>query len=215
MTEHWNDVYENKTTAQMSWSEDSPRTSLELLEVLRVTPSSALVDVGAGTSHLVDELRARGFSNLAILDVSATALAATLARPGLEDVTAIEADVTKWQPTQAYDVWHDRAVLHFIEPARTGLYVATLRAALASDAKVVIGVFAPDGPESCSGLPVTRYGADDLARLLGKEFEVVDERRSHHLTPWGASQSFQWIAARRSEIRPKAARPDVLVGEFL
>lgn len=198
VSNHWNDVYETKSADQLSWFEDAPTTSLELLDLLGVTPPEALIDVGAGTSQLVDSLRARGFSDLTILDVSAAALSATLARPGLEGVAAIEADVTTWRTTRLYDVWHDRAVLHFIEPARAELYAATLCAALAPDAKVVIGVFAPDGPDSCSGLPVTRYGAADLARLLGEGFVVVEERRTHHLTPWGADQSFQWVAARRS-----------------
>ena len=197
MSQHWNDVYETKAADQLSWTEDSPATSLELLDLLGVTPSASLIDVGAGTSHLVDALSARGFRDLSILDVSAAALAATLARPGLSAAAAIEADVTTWQPTRRYDVWHDRAVLHFVDPTRAELYAAALRAALAADAKVVIGVFAPDGPDSCSGLAVTRYDAADLARLLGEEFVVVQERRTHHLTPWGTDQSFQWIAARR------------------
>jgi hypothetical protein len=142
---------------------------------------------------------ARGCTDLSILDLAATALAATRERIGYENVVTVEADVTTWHPTRHYDVWHDRAVLHFLSAPDALRYAGTLREALSPGGAVVIGVFAPDGPESCSGLPVTRYGAEDLAALLGEEFRIVTERRVRHRTPWGTDQSFQWVAARRNE----------------
>jgi trans-aconitate methyltransferase len=198
MSTHWNDVYATRGRDELSWFEPEPTVSLELLEVLGVTNADSVLDVGAGESLLVDRLAEGGFTDLTVLDLSARALADITSRPGLEILDVVEADVTAWEPLRQYDVWHDRAVLHFVEPARVIRYAETLHKALAPNGKVVIGVFAPDGPESCSGLAVTRYDASDLARLLGENFDIVSERRVIHLTPWGARQSFQWVAAVRN-----------------
>jgi trans-aconitate methyltransferase len=197
MSAHWNHVYESRESDALSWFEPEPTTSLELLDELAIVPDDAVLDIGAGESLLVDRLTARGFHDLTILDLSATALAVTLARVGPHVVTAIDADVTTWRPARRYDVWHDRAVLHFIGPPRVHDYVETMHSALSPGAKVVIGVFAPDGPTTCSGLEVTRYDAEDLTQLLGNGFDVVAARRARHVTPWGAEQSFQWVAAVR------------------
>jgi trans-aconitate methyltransferase len=197
MSAHWNHVYESRECDKFSWFEPEPTTSLELLEELAIAPDDAVLDIGAGESLLADRLAARGYHDLTILDLSTTAIAVTLARVGRHDVTAIEADVTTWRPARRYDVWHDRAVLHFIGPPRVRDYVETMHSALSPGAKVVIGVFAPDGPTTCSGLEVTRYDADDIAQLLGTGFDIVAARRARHVTPWGAEQSFQWVAAVR------------------
>jgi cyclopropane fatty-acyl-phospholipid synthase-like methyltransferase len=197
VSKHWNDVYEHRRLDELSWTEDEPTTSLELLDVLGVGATDSVLDVGAGRSTLVARLHSRGLEDLTILDLSASALADVRSRPGLEHLTTVEADVTTWRPTRRFDVWHDRAVLHFVEPRLVVRYFDTLRASLSARGSVVIGVFAPDGPTSCSGLTVTRYDAHDLTRLLGDEFDVVATRRVRHLTPWGAPQSFQWVAARR------------------
>jgi trans-aconitate methyltransferase len=199
MSEHWNDVYASHEAEERSWSEPEPTTSLELLNVLGVTPRDSIVDIGAGESELVDHLFRRDFTDLTILDVSGTALAVTRDRVGSENLITVEGDVTTWRPARHYDVWHDRAVLHFLSAPDAQRYATTLRAALSPNGAVVIGVFAPDGPESCSGLPVTRYSAEDLAALLGGGFRVVAQRHERHLTPWGSEQSFQWVAARREE----------------
>lgn len=199
MSDHWNEVYATRGVEERSWSEPEPTTSLELLDVLDVTPGDSIIDIGAGESELVDHLLARGFTDVTVLDLSATALAVTHERTGHENLVTLKADVTKWTPTRLYDVWHDRAVLHFLSASGAERYATTLREALSPGGAVVIGVFAPDGPESCSGLPVTRYSAEDLATLLGKEFTLVTQRPMRHLTPWGSEQSFQWIAARRHE----------------
>jgi trans-aconitate methyltransferase len=197
MSAHWNHVYESRECDKFSWFEPEPTTSLELLEELAIAPDDAVLDIGAGESLLADRLAARGYHDLTILDLSTTAIAVTLARVGRHDVTAIEADVTTWRPARRYDVWHDRAVLHFIGPPRVRDYVETMHSALSPGAKVVIGVFAPDGPTTCSGLEVTRYDADDIAQLLDTGFDIVAARRARHVTPWGAEQSFQWVAAVR------------------
>ncbi len=197
MSQHWNDVYATRTVSERSWSEPEPTMSLELLDLLSVTAENSVIDIGGGESALVDHLFARGFTDVTILDLADTALAGIRDRAGCENVITVQADVTVWQPTRHYDVWHDRAVLHFLSPRDAQRYADTLRDVLPPGGAVVIGVFAPDGPESCSGLPVHRYSAEDLAALLGDEFDIVTERRLRHQTPWGSEQSFQWIAARR------------------
>lgn len=197
MSDHWNDVYASRAVHERSWSEPVPVTSLELFDALGITMRDSVIDIGAGESALVDHLLVRGFADLTVLDLSASALAVTRARVGHENVVTVTADVTAWRPTRRFDVWHDRAVLHFLSTAAAQLYASTLRDALSEGGAVVIGVFAPDGPTTCSGLPVTRYDAESLAALLGEEFCVEIERRVRHRTPWGSEQSFQWVGARR------------------
>ena len=199
MSEHWNVVYSTRSVAERSWSEPVPTVSLELLDVLGVTSEDSVIDIGAGESEFVGHLRLRGFSDLTVLDLADAALDVTRERVGYQNVITVQADVTAWQPTRRYDAWHDRAVLHFLSPIDAQRYATTVRQALAPGGVVVIGVFAPDGPESCSGLPVNRYSAHDLSALLGEEFDIVTQRHVRHHTPWDSEQSFQWIAARRHE----------------
>ncbi len=195
MSEHWNEVYDTREPDQVSWFQSEPVTSLALLDELGVTPDFSVLDVGAGASLLGERLRSRGHHDITLLDVSASALAQAMAGLGPEAV-AVEADVTTWEPPRRYDLWHDRAVLHFLDAAHAPRYAATLRRALSPRGVVIIGVFSPEGPTTCSGLEVTRYSAEQLGDLLGEEFVVVAERREVHHTPWGSPQSFQWIAAR-------------------
>jgi SAM-dependent methyltransferase len=134
-----------------------------------------------------------------VLDLSAAALAAAKARIGdtAKQVEWITADVTTWEPSQTYDVWHDRAVFHFLtDPADQAAYVDRLRRALRRGGHVIIGTFAPDGPEKCSGLPVARHNADSLGAVLGREFVLVDARPHEHLTPWATTQRFQFSTFR-------------------
>ena len=197
MSEHWDQVYDTREPDQVSWFEPEPATSLALFDELGVTPAGSVIDVGAGESLLGERLRARGHRDVTLLDISASALGQVVSRLGRDDVTTVEADVTTWVPPRRYDVWHDRAVLHFLGAEGAQRYVATLRAALSPRGVVIIGVFSPEGPTSCSGLDVTRYSAAQLGELLGDDFVIVVERREVHRTPWDNQQSFQWIAARR------------------
>ena len=196
MSEHWNRVYDTREPEEVSWFEAEPVVSLELIDALGVVSEDSILDVGAGTSTLLERLGARGHRDLTRLDVSASALAEAATRSAVA-THDVEADVTTWVPPRRYDLWHDRAVLHFLRPPDALRYAATLRRALAPGGVVVIGVFSPEGPTSCSGLEVTRYDAAQLRELLGEDFEVVVERRVVHVTPRQVEQSFQWIAARR------------------
>lgn len=200
-TRHWNDRYRSIGTETLSWYEPRPMTSLELLDLVGITPAASVIDVGGGASTLVDHLLAAGHQDLAVLDLSTVAL--DIARSRLDDpspVTWIHADVTTWQPSRQWDIWHDRAVLHFLvdDDARAN-YRTALRRALTPGRAFVIGTFAEDGPTHCSALPVRRHSPNDLANLLG-DIEIIGQRRDIHRTPGDADQPFNWIAGR---LRPQ------------
>lgn len=197
---HWEGVYATKGEAEVSWFEETPIPSLELISEIGARPSSAIIDVGGGASRLVDNLLAMGFEDITVLDLSATALAAARARLGDKGnkVEWIVADVTQWRPSATYDVWHDRAAFHFLtEKSQQTAYVECLEAALRPGGHAIIGAFAVDGPEKCSGLPVARQSAESLGALLGPDFELVHSRRHEHVTPWRTVQRFQFNAFRR------------------
>ena len=198
---HWENVYEGSNPDAVSWYQPEPVASLELLDVLGVAPESGVLDIGGGASVLVDRLLARGFTDLTILDISNAALRASRQRVGNDArVTWIAEDLLSWEPTRLYDLWHDRAVFHFLSGQEVDGYRNVLRRAVAPGGSVIMATFAPDGPERCSGLPVTRYSADELGAVLGSGFQVVEHRREVHSTPTGTVQPFTWVAARRSSV---------------
>ena len=182
----------------MSWYQSEPDLSLNLIERLGVGPESSIIDVGGGASVLVDRLLAKGFTDLTVLDISQTALHAARERVGTgAPVTWLAEDLLTWQPTRTYDLWHDRAVFHFLYGQGVEDYRNVLSCALSPGAAVIMATFAPDGPERCSGLAVTRYSAKALEEMLGTGFDLVVELRDIHTTPSGTTQPFTWIAARR------------------
>jgi len=197
---HWQNVYTQKGEQEVSWFQENPEPSLELIMRAAATPASAIIDIGGGASHLADSLLACGFHHLTVLDLSDAALTKTRARigPAAADVKWITADVTTWQPDATYDVWHDRAAFHFLTaPEAQRAYVERLKLALKPGGHAIIATFAPDGPEKCSGLPVARHSAETIGALLGADFRLVDTRRHQHLTPWGSVQSFQFSVFAR------------------
>lgn len=195
---HWDDVYRTKRPEEVSWFEADPATSMRLLTGASPRPRS-VVDVGAGASRLVDELIAGGVEDVTALDVSEEALAALRRRlPDAPDVRCVVADVTTWEPDRTWEAWHDRAVFHFlVDPADRSAYAATAARAVAPGGIAVLGTFAPDGPERCSGLPTARYDADALAAELGDRFQLERSEREEHVTPSGAVQPFTWVVLRR------------------
>ncbi len=200
---HWDERYRSAPADTLSWYEDDPATSLELIDELGVAPQDSVIDVGGGQSRLVDRLLDRGATDLTVLDASAVALDASRARlAGAADrVQWVVADVRAWHPPRRWDLWHDRAVFHFmVSPAERAGYLGALTAGVAPGGAVVLATFAGDGPTMCSGLPVARYGPDDLAATLAAagSFRIMAARRQLHTTPGGAPQPFSWVAARRS-----------------
>ena len=200
---HWDAIYVRAGASGVSWYQSEPSVSLELIEALRITPDAAVLDVGGGASTLSAALVQRGFRDVTVVDVSERALAACAENlaPAKVGVRLVHDDLMTWTPLRRYDLWHDRAVLHFfVDPVRRARYVDLLRSAVSAGGKVIIGVFADDGPERCSGLPVIRYSLTRLAALIGEGFELAAERRENHTTPAGIVQAFQWVAfARKGE----------------
>jgi SAM-dependent methyltransferase len=199
--EHWEHVYTTKGESEVSWFQENPAPSLELMTFAGATPRSAVIDIGGGASRFVDALVGMSFQAVTVLDLSEAAIAVAKARLGgrANQVKWVVADVTTWEPQQVYDLWHDRAAFHFLteEHDRTA-YVARLSKAVKRGGHAIIATFAPDGPERCSGLPVVRYDAESLGRVLGDAFELVETRRHEHMTPWGSEQRFQFSVFRRA-----------------
>jgi SAM-dependent methyltransferase len=198
---HWEGVYTSKGEDEVSWFQEEPAPSLDLLRLAGAHPLTALIDIGGGASRLVDSLLAQGFVNITVLDLSEAALAKARARLGEKssDVKWIAADVTRWQPSGIYDVWHDRAAFHFLtDQAEQAAYTRVLKRALRPGGHAIIGTFALDGPEKCSGLPVARHSGESLGVILGPDFSLVDSRRHEHTTPWKSVQRFQFSTFRRN-----------------
>jgi len=197
---HWQNVYTKKAENEVSWFQENPAPSLELIAQVGATPASAIIDIGGGASRLVDNLIDQDFEDVTVLDLSEAALEAAKARLGSRaaQVHWIVADATVWEPLKAYDIWHDRAAFHFLTEDRDRTaYVARLERALKIGGYAIIATFALDGPERCSGLSVVRYDPASLGQTLGGAFQLADTRRHSHATPWGSDQSFQFSVFRR------------------
>jgi len=196
---HWENVYTRKGENEVSWFQQSPAPSLDLIVQAGATHDSAIIDIGGGASRLVDNLVEQGFEDVTVLDLSAAALAAASSRlgPGAQKVRWIVADATSWEPTRVYDIWHDRAAFHFLTDAGDrAAYIDRLRRGLRIGGHAIIATFSPDGPEKCSGLPVARYDSASLGQTLGPAFELVHTERHAHATPWESRQSFQFSVFR-------------------
>jgi SAM-dependent methyltransferase len=197
---HWEHVYRTRNPREVSWFQPTPALSLELIERLAPSRGSAIIDVGAGASTLADNLLAAGYRHVTALDISAAAL--ELLRQRLGNNAALidwrEADIlTDDIGSTAYDLWHDRAVFHFLTGAPDrARYVERVRRALRPSGHVVVATFADDGPTRCSGLDAMRYTASALGDVLGDGFQLVEERRESHRTPAGVQQSFIYAAFR-------------------
>lgn len=197
--DHWETIHATKGDA-VSWYQPASTESSRLIKASGLPPGAAVLDVGAGASVLVDELLEAGFRPT-LLDIAGTAFVSVRERLGsrASEVGFIVGDITTTElPEASYDLWHDRAVFHFLtEPAQREAYVKLLRRALKPGGFVVLAGFAPDGPEKCSGLPVCRYNAQGFAEQLGEGFELLDSSREQHSTPFGTTQAFQYTRFRR------------------
>jgi 2-polyprenyl-3-methyl-5-hydroxy-6-metoxy-1,4-benzoquinol methylase len=197
---HWQNVYQTKGERDVSWFQESPRISLDLIRETGVKTAAPIIDVGGGASRLVDALLDAGFEQITVLDLSDKALATAKARLGARSakVKWIAADVTTWEPPQLYDVWHDRAAFHFLtDPKDRAAYADRVLRAVRPQGHVIIGTFALNGPERCSGLPVVRYDAASLGTTLGPSFQLQESRTDAHRTPSGTIQPFQFSRFRR------------------
>lgn len=200
---HWEKVYGSKATDAVSWFQEHAERSLQLIEQTGVDHSAAIIDVGGGASVLVDDLLDHGYTNLTVLDLSGAALAKARARLGErgEQVRWIESDVTTAPlAPHSIDVWHDRAVFHFLtDQTDRQAYVAQVMRAVKPGGFVIVATFAEDGPTQCSGLPVRRYRADELHAEFGGGFELLRHEKEAHQTPGGKVQSFVYCYCRKVE----------------
>lgn len=190
--QHWEAVYESKRDAEVSWTQEDLRTSLTLIS--EVCREGSVIDVGGGTSVLADRLLDAGYS-VAVLDISDAALRRAGDRLGVraEQVRWITADVTASLELGTFDVWHDRAVFHFLtDPTHRAAYVSLLARTVPVGGHAVVATFALDGPEKCSGLPVERYNAKIQADEFGRAFALLHATQETHLTPWGKPQQFTY-----------------------
>jgi trans-aconitate methyltransferase len=196
---HWETVYRTKPATQVSWYEETPALSRQLVREY-AEPDRPVIDIGGGVSRLTGSLLQDGFTDLTVLDISGEALAVAKRTLG-EDASRvewIEADVRRWQPERRYALWHDRAAFHFLtDPADQRAYAETLKRALSPGGAAIIATFAPDGPEMCSGLLIVRHDAESILRVLGPDFTLAETRRHEHVTPKGAVQRFQFSVLRR------------------
>lgn len=196
---HWDEAYVRKGETGVSWFEETPTVSLDLIKALP-GPKVSLIDVGGGASRLAAHALRLGFGHVSVLDLSGEAIARSQAAMGSEAdrVEWIVANVTTWKPGRRYDVWHDRAAFHFLtDEADRAAYVETLDAALSDTGHAIIATFALDGPERCSGLPVQCYSPETLAATLGPRFTLVNSVRHEHQTPLGSTQAFQFSVLAR------------------
>jgi ubiquinone/menaquinone biosynthesis C-methylase UbiE len=199
--EHWEHVYTTKATDAVSWFQEHARNSLKLIQKTGVPLSAAIIDIGGGASTLVDDLLAKGYCNLSVLDLSAAALSAAQSRlgPKASGVNWVVADITEAElPAQSYDVWHDRAVFHFLTTAEDRqAYVQAVLRAVKPGGHVIVATFAEDGPLQCSGLPVMRYNPDELHAEFGEPFTLVHHEKESHQTPFGTAQQFTYCYCRK------------------
>lgn len=199
---HWSQVYQTKSTTDVSWYQAHPDLSLDFIRRTGVDSEARIIDVGAGASNLADHLLAQGYQNITLLDISAEALEATRLRLGEQAarVTWLEGDITTIKlPFQAFDVWHDRAVFHFLtESIARQRYVEQVRHAVKPGGHVIVATFGLDGPLKCSDLDVMRYDPATLHGVFGSEFDLVDSASETHITPWGSEQKFIYCYCRMS-----------------
>ncbi|HSP15384.1 MAG TPA: class I SAM-dependent methyltransferase [Thermoanaerobaculia bacterium] len=193
---HWESIYSTKNVTEVSWYQREPALSVQLIQRVASDPAAVILDVGGGASTLVDSLVGLHYRNVTVLDIAANALAAAQTRLGsnADRVRWLAGDVLALDlPDHSVDVWHDRAVFHFLlSPEQRQRYVAQVRRVVRKHGHVIVATFAEDGPVRCSGLPVARYDAQQLHGEFGAGFDLLTTLREEHTTPSGARQSFRY-----------------------
>lgn len=196
---HWEQVYQSKESTEVSWYQEYPDQSMRMIEKVAASKGDAIIDVGGGASVLVDSLLQKGYTNLAVLDISESALKCARQRlcERAEQVEWFVSDVTSFESPQRFSLWHDRAVFHFLtNGSDREKYLDVLRRSLEPNAHLIIATFAEDGPTMCSGLPVERYDSEKIKQTLGGEFQLLEQQSESHTTPSGMEQRFNYFLLR-------------------
>ncbi|MDZ4751481.1 MAG: class I SAM-dependent methyltransferase [Flavobacteriales bacterium] len=202
-TEYWQKIYATKNTDEVSWYQGTPKSSLNTISGFNLPKGARIMDVGGGDSTLVDHLLAQGYFNISVLDISEKALEKAKARLGMQakGVEWIVADAATYKPQKKYDLWHDRAAFHFLTNQEDiNHYVQTISQFVNPDGYLVMGTFAEDGPEKCSGLPVHRYSETMMTALLRNFFEKIECFTEQHRTPFDTLQHFLYCSFKRLDL---------------
>lgn len=198
--EHWEKIYATKQPEEVSWTQPVPQTSLDFIHSFDLPKSASVIDVGGGDSKLVDCLLEEGFENITVLDISQHALDRAKERLGekAEKVKWVVSDITQFQPTTTYDVWHDRATFHFLTTDdQIVKYLSTVKAATTQNAYLTFGTFSTDGPTKCSGLTIKQYDETTLTAELNKDFDKIRCITEDHTTPFNTKQNFLFCSFRK------------------
>ena len=192
LKQHWETIYKTKQPNEVSWTQEVPAISLELIHKFNIPKTARIIDIGGGDSKLVDFLLAEGYTNISVLDISAAAIQRAKERLGNEAIKVnwIVCDILDFIPTEKYDLWHDRAAFHFqTDTEQIEKYINLVKSAV--DGVAIIGTFSVDGPKKCSGLEIKQYDEEGLIERFKKsDFKIVECKREDHITPSGAIQNF-------------------------
>ena len=198
--QHWETIYQTKALNEVSWYQKVPTTSLDYVKQLNLPLTSKIIDIGGGDSFFVDFLLDLGYTDITIVDISATSLKRAQQRLGVEaeKIKWIQADAANFKPTEKYDFWHDRAAFHFLtEEQEIKNYIENLRDSITTKGFVVMGTFSEQGPTKCSGIEIKQYSETSLSQLFVKGFEKIECKRVNHITPNNSVQNFVFCSFQK------------------
>ena len=197
---HWESIYQTKQLNEVSWYQPVPQTSLDLISKYVKSYDAKIIDIGGGDSFLVDHLLQLGYTNISVLDISEAAIERAKIRLGenANKVSWIVCDISKFEPTEKYDFWHDRAAFHFLtDKEDINRYISSVNKAITTNGILTIGTFSESGPKKCSGIEITQYTEESLANLFPNEFEKIESFYVDHPTPFDTVQNFVFGVFRK------------------
>ena len=195
---HWENIYQTKNIDGVSWYQETPYESIELIKKFSTTDSDMIIDIGCGKSFLADNLLKLNYKNITLVDISLNALKEVKDRLNNKSLNFIETDVLNLKLERTFDIWHDRAVFHFITNKKSiEKYISLCNEYIGEGGKLIIGTFAEDGPLKCSGLEIKRYSVENLKELFKENFEFIEGFKKLHSTPFGTRQSFTFCVFRK------------------
>lgn len=200
LKEHWQKVYQTKDTTKVGWHQPKPQISLDFIGKTRISKDASILDVGGGDGKLVDHLLEEGFQDISILDISETALEKIKLRlrASQDQIKFTVSDIVEFEPSGKFDLWHDRAVFHFLtDPLDQRKYRSLVECSIPSGGYLIVATFSKSGPDTCSGLPVQQYDIQDLEEFFGQEFHLLEGLNYDHITPSGSAQNYSVCLFRR------------------
>ena len=199
---HWENIYQTKNIDGVSWYQETPYESIELIKKFSTTDSDMIIDIGCGKSFLADNLLKSNYKNITLVDISLNALKEVKERLNNKSLNFIESDVLNLKLVRTFDIWHDRAVFHFITNKKSvEKYISLCNEHIGEGGKLIIGTFAEDGPLKCSGLEIKRYSVENLKELFKENFEFIEGFKKLHCTPFDTQQSFTFCVFRKISSR--------------